>query len=79
MTDPQIRTAKILVRRLARLSADSIWARRASGLRASLDKAVQQYEDGADIDLPKIAHLTALGFKMLEKAAQEIPTPEKIL
>lgn len=37
-----LQQAKILVERLARLSADSVWARRASGLRASLDKKLDK-------------------------------------
>ena len=71
--------AKILVERLARLSADSIWARRASGLRASLDKMVEQIENGAEPDGSHLNHLVNLGFEMLEKAAEEIPVPEDIL
>ena len=71
--------AKILVERLARLSADSIWARRASGLRASLDKTVHQIEAGETVDADHFAGLIQLGFEMLEKAAEEIPVPEDIL
>ncbi|MFN2235427.1 MAG: hypothetical protein ACK2U1_14460 [Anaerolineales bacterium] len=71
--------AKILVERLARLSADSIWARRASGLRASLDKAVGQIEKGIMVDSDHFNHLVALGYEMIEKAAEEIPVPEDIL
>ena len=71
--------AKILVERLARLSADSIWARRASGLRASLDKAAHQIQAGESVDREHFEHLISLGFEMLEKAAEEIPVPEDIL
>ena len=71
--------AKILVERLARLSADSIWARRASGLRASLDKAVGQIEKGTIVDGDHFNDLVVLGYEMLEKAAEEIPVPEDIL
>jgi hypothetical protein len=71
--------AKILVQRLARLSADSIWARRASGLRASIDKTVHQLEDGQPVDQDQFDHLISLGFEMLERAAEEIPVPEDIL
>jgi hypothetical protein len=75
----QLTRAKLLVERLARLSADSIWARRGSGLRASIDKAVGQVESGKKIDLEHFDHLIALGFEMLRKAAAEIPVPEEIL
>jgi hypothetical protein len=71
--------ANILVERLARLSADSIWARRASGLRASIDKTVGKIEAGREVDREHFEHLIVLGFKMLEKAAEEIPVPEDIL
>ena len=74
-----IRQAKILVDRLARLSADSIWARRASGLRASLDKAIGQIENGYKVDSDHFEFLLSLGFEMLEKASREIPVPEDIL
>jgi len=71
--------AQILVERLAHLSADSIWARRASGLRASLDKAVDQIEAGNFVDQEYFKNLITLGFQMLAKAAEEIPVPEDIL
>ena len=75
----QLLQAQILVERLARLSADSIWARRASGLRASLDKSVRDIEAGRLVDMQQFDHLIQLGFEMLEKAAEEIPVPEDIL
>jgi hypothetical protein len=75
----QLLQAKILVDRLARLSADSIWARRASGLRASIDKIVHQIEEGQTIKWEYFGQLIASGFEMLEKAAEEIPVPEDIL
>ena len=74
-----LRKAKILVERLARLSADSIWARRASGLRASLDKAVGQIEKGNMVDGDHFNHLVYLGYEMLQKAAEDIPVPEDII
>jgi hypothetical protein len=77
--EQSLHNAKILVERLARLSADSIWARRASGLRASLDKAAGQIEKGIMVDGDHFNHLVALGYEMLEKAAEEIPVPEDIL
>jgi hypothetical protein len=77
--DKQRLQAKILVERLARLSADSIWARRASGLRASIDKSVAQIECGQAVDIDHFDHLISLGFEMFEKAAEEIPVPEDIL
>jgi hypothetical protein len=47
MIDPedQLTQARQLTSRLERLSADSIWARRASGYRASLLKTTSQVEE----------------------------------
>jgi len=62
--------AQILIERLARLSADSLWARRASGVRAALDKALHRSELR---DSEYLERLIRTGFTMLEKAAQELP------
>jgi predicted RNA-binding Zn ribbon-like protein len=75
----QLEQAKLLADRLARLSADSIWARRASGLRISLDKLVEQIESGAEVDPARLDQLTWQALAMLAKAAHEIPAPEEIL
>jgi hypothetical protein len=47
MIDPenQLEQARQLSSRLERLSADSIWARRASGYRASLLKTIERVEE----------------------------------
>lgn len=74
-----LQQAKILVERLARLSADSVWARRASGLRASLDKKIGQIEAGEQVDFGYFSYLITIGFEMLENAGKEIPVPEDIL
>ena len=71
--------AKILVQRLARLSADSIWSRRASGLRATIDKTIGQAEAGQQVDFDYFTNLLSLGYEMLENAGKEIPVPEDIL
>lgn len=62
--------AQILIDRLARLSADSLWARRASGVRAALDKAISR-PDGSDPEY--LERLIQAGFAMLERAARELP------
>jgi len=73
MPDPQIELLSMLTRRLERLSVDSIWARRASGLRGSLVKALAAAEAGSP---PTPEHLDLLierSFEILSKAAREIP------
>jgi hypothetical protein len=78
-TDPRIELLRMLTRRLERLSVDSIWARRASGLRGSLIKALT----AAETDTPPTAkHLDMLierSFEILSKAAREIPDAEDML
>jgi len=79
MNAQQLQQAKILVRRLERLSADSVWAHRASGVRASIDKYLEKINIGQAYDPEHLGSLIHQGFKVIEKAAQEIPEPEEIL
>jgi len=65
----QDRLAQFLLYRLERISADSNWAHRASGVRASLAKTLADQ----DISISRIDGLIESGFAILEKAAQEIP------
>lgn len=76
MTDQQIHQARLLVRRLERLSTDSIWAHRASGMRASLDKLLANIEAGQEYRPEVLEGLLQGGFDILEKAAREIHAPE---
>ncbi|MCZ7551607.1 MAG: hypothetical protein M5U05_03315 [Anaerolineales bacterium] len=67
--------ARLLIARLERISVDSVWARRSSGLRGALLKWVE----GADQDAPHLSEkeaqelqkLLLLGFDFIEKAARE--------
>ena len=61
----------LLLERLERIPADSIWAHRASGVRGSLLTIVEQLEDGQQIEDPAINGLIAYGFQILENAARE--------
>lgn len=66
--------AKFLLDRLEKISADSPWAHRASGVRASLAKWVSN--DSQMIDRSNrypLDQLILLGFDILEQAAGEIP------
>ena len=75
-----VEIATILVERLERLSADSIWAHRASGVRGSLLRRMDEIcivrEQGtdapiiADENLGSLSHLVDIGFEFLEKAAK---------
>ena len=64
--------AKLLIQRLERLSADSVWAHRASGLRGSLIRYLVE-EDFPIEEINRIQMLVDLGYEYLYKAAQEIP------
>jgi len=77
--------ARLLIKRLERLSADSTWARRASGCRGALLKVLD--EAGAlqpgeiptnSMNLDRLQLLVDKGFEMLENAAREIPDLEKL-
>lgn len=79
----QLDQAHQLLDRLERLSADSIWAHRASGFRGSLLKYVDQIEidRGKRINIPqkdwdRLKDLITRGFWMLEQAARQIPVDD---
>jgi hypothetical protein len=61
----------LLLERLERIPADSIWAHQASGVRGSLLRIVQQLEDGQELGGEDMKRLISLGFQILESAARE--------
>jgi len=69
--------AKLVVKRLERISADSIWARRSSGHRGVLLRWIEKFEktEGEIELLPEekrqLKLLLDSGFRFLERAAQE--------
>lgn len=67
---------RLLAARLERLSVDSIWARRASGLRRSLVKAVEAADAGSELPPEQLDMLIEHSFDILRKAAREIPDAE---
>ena len=77
--ETRIALANMLIERMAQLSADSIWARRASGYRGTLLKLVTRLENDPvgkysveqQRDYAYLGELIPLGFALLEKAAQE--------
>jgi len=67
--DWSIQQARILVVRLEHLSVDSIWAHRASGLRGSILRFIEKYENNTSLDDPeKLNELLNMGFYILEKS-----------
>jgi hypothetical protein len=65
----------LLVARLERISADSFWAHRASGVKGSLLRMLEKSERGVRIKKTELQHMINLGFHILEKAAKEKNTP----
>ena len=63
---------RMLAARLERLSADSVWAHRAAGLRVALLRMLDQVESGKK-NPDRLERLVKDGFMILENAAREIP------
>ncbi len=73
--------AQLVITRLERLSADSIWAHRASGLSGSLLRTLEGYTDPTrsqpnPVLQKELRLLIEQGFFILENAAREIIPPE---
>ncbi len=67
----QIQLIKLLLTRLERVSVDSYWAHRASGVRGSLLRALEKVEAGQAVDGSALKRLMNDGFQILERAARE--------
>lgn len=79
MADTDIEMLRLLAERLERLSVDSLWARRASGLRGNIIKVLEEYQSGQEVESERIAPLIDRAFEVLRHAAQEIPDIEEIM
>jgi hypothetical protein len=66
-----LRLIHILLARLERISADSYWAHRASGVRGSLLKVAEKLEGHRPVSASEMKRTLDLGFFILEKAAKE--------
>jgi hypothetical protein len=67
----QIQLIRLLLTRLERVSVDSYWAHRASGVRGSLLRALDKVEAGQAVDESALKRLMDKGFQILERAARE--------
>ena len=70
---------RLLVSRLERLSVDSHWARRASGLRGNIVKVLEEADSGEQVSAARLELLTEAAFDILRRAAQDIPDLEELL
>ncbi len=75
--DAQVELLRLLAARLERLSVDSIWARRASGLRGSLIKALDSFDSPEPVSDDVLDMLVERSFEILKNAAREIPDAEE--
>lgn len=78
MSNTDIELLRLLAERLERLSADSLWARRASGVRGNIIKVLEGFNAGQDVEPARLSALIQRAFEILKRAAQEIPDIEQI-
>lgn len=78
MKQSEIELLRMLAKRLERLSVDSLWARRASGLRGNIIKVLEEIDSGGDIKDSRLSALIERAFEVLKHAAQEIPDIDEI-
>ena len=72
----QVELLRLLASRLERLSADSRWARRASGLRGNIIKVLEEADGGIPVAASRLDLLINVAFDILRHAAEEIPDIE---
>jgi hypothetical protein len=75
----QLELLRLLISRLERLSVDSRWARRASGLRGNVIKVLEEADAGQTVSAERLELLINRSFEILREAAKEIPDIEEIV
>ena len=73
MDSRQIELLRLLADRLERLSVDSHWARRASGLRGNIIKVLEEAESSENVNDARLDMLIDTAFDILRRAAHDIP------
>ena len=71
LPEPTDKLIRLLLPRLERISVDSHWAHRASGVRGALTKILDQMETGEAVDPVLLQNNLLVGFEILEEAAEE--------
>jgi len=69
--EPDDKLIRLLLPRLERISVDSYWAHRASGVRGALVKILDQMETGGLVDPALVRTNIRIGFEILKEAAKE--------
>lgn len=71
MDEKTLNLIGLLIARLERISADSVWAHRASGVKGSLLKALEKSEEEETERVRELMQIVDMGFFILENAAKE--------
>jgi hypothetical protein len=67
----EIKLVRLLLERLERVSVDSYWAHRASGIRGGLLKKMEELEKGTPSGQANAGELISSAFEILTRAARE--------
>jgi hypothetical protein len=71
MDENTLSLTALLIDRLERISADSVWAHKASGVKGSLLRIIEEIDKGETEEAQAIKKIMAFGFHILEQAAKE--------
>jgi len=71
MEDESLRTLRFLLARLERISADSVVAHRASGVRGAMLRTIDQLERQQVVSEYYLKRLIDNGYMLLQRAARE--------
>lgn len=71
MDKESIELVRLLLARLERISVDSYWAHRASGIRGSLLRLLEKVEDQRPVTGLEMKRLIQTGFEILDNAVRE--------
>ena len=66
-----LRTLQFVLSRLERISADSVVAHRASGVRGAMLRMVEKLERGRPVPSQDARRMIESGYALLKKAAEE--------
>ena len=71
MNQEHLELIQLLLARLERISVDSYWAHRASGVRGALMRIMEEIDAQQPLKHQTLESLSNIGFQILEKAAKE--------
>ena len=71
MIPRELSLIQMLLARLEKISADSVWAHRASGVRGALLRMLEKMENGRHVPPSGLKRMQDQGFYILKEAAKE--------